>query len=108
MNPIVLIYRILVISFLNKKQYKIYLFKFIYHNSVIGKIVKIYDYIKFSHLLKAIIKNVTTCINRDMGILVFLGILLLAATIGNYVRKEISKEIATLFLYSADGSIVMD
>ena len=43
-----------------------------------------------------------------MGILVFLGILLLAATIGNYVRTEISKEIATLFLYSADGSIVMD
>ncbi|MGK0386205.1 MAG: threonine/homoserine/homoserine lactone efflux protein [Patiriisocius sp.] len=74
-NPTVLIYWILVISFLNKKMIYlnpssgfIVLFLFII-GIYLGKVMTLYGYGKFSHILKVKVKNITTRINRVMGIL---------------------------------------
>jgi len=74
-NPTVLIYWILVISFLNKKMIylninsRFTLLTLFIIGVFIGKVLTLYGYGKFSHLLKVKIKNVTTQINKVMGIL---------------------------------------
>jgi len=74
-NPTVLIYWILVISFLNKKMIylninsRFILLTLFIIGVFIGKVLTLYGYGKFSHLLKVKIKNVTTQINKVMGIL---------------------------------------
>jgi threonine/homoserine/homoserine lactone efflux protein len=74
-NPTVLIYWILVISFLNKKMIYLnpntgftLLILFII-GIYVGKVVTLYGYGKFSHILKVRVKNITTRINRVMGVL---------------------------------------
>ncbi|MDT0558994.1 LysE family transporter [Ichthyenterobacterium sp. W332] len=74
-NPTVLVYWILVISFLNKKMIYLttkidysLLFLFIV-GAFIGKVITLYIYGKFSHLLKIRVKNMTQKINRVIGIL---------------------------------------
>lgn len=75
LNPTVLIYWILVISFLNKQMlylninidfFLIILFLF---GVFFGKVITLYGYGKFSRLLKVKLKNITTRINRVIGIL---------------------------------------
>lgn len=74
-NPTVLIYWILVISFLSKKM--IYLntnaelsILLLFLSGVfLGKVLTLYGYGKFSNILKVRIKNITTSINRVIGIL---------------------------------------
>ncbi|MFT4850768.1 MAG: threonine/homoserine/homoserine lactone efflux protein [Sediminicola sp.] len=74
-NPTVLIYWILVISFLSKKM--IYLntnaelsvLVLFLSGVFLGKVLTLYGYGKFSHMLKVRIKNITTSINRVIGIL---------------------------------------
>lgn len=77
-NPTVLVYWILVISFLNKKMiylttnvdYTLLLLFLI--GAFIGKISTLYVYGKFSHLLKIRVKNLTQKINRVIGVLLIL------------------------------------
>lgn len=74
-NPTVLIYWILVISFLNKKM--LYLSIDVAYSLLIlfligvffGKVITLYGYGKFSHLLKVKMKNITTRVNRIIGVL---------------------------------------
>ncbi len=74
-NPTVLIYWILVISFLRKKM--IYLDISLETSLLVlfligvflGKVVTLYAYGKFSHSLKVKMKNITTKVNRVIGIL---------------------------------------
>ena len=74
-NPMVLIYWILVVSFLSKKM--IYLNINVEASILIlflvgvylGKVITLYGYGKFSHMLKVKIKNITTSINRVIGVL---------------------------------------
>lgn len=74
-NPTVLIYWILIISFLNKKmiflnketEYLV-LITFLF-GVFFGKTLTLYGYGKFSHLLKVKMKNFTTKINRVIGVL---------------------------------------
>lgn len=74
-NPTVLIYWILVISFLRKKmiylhislEYSLLLLFLI--GVFLGKIITLYGYGKFSHTLKKKMKNITTKVNRVIGIL---------------------------------------
>ena len=74
-NPTVLIYWILVISFLNKKMIYLnlnvdYLLLVLFLiGAFFGKVVTLYGYGKFSRLLKVKMKNITTRINRVIGIL---------------------------------------
>ena len=74
-NPTVLIYWILVISFLNKKMLYLninieYLLLILFLMGVFfGKAMTLYGYAKFSHLLKVKMKNITTSINRIIGVL---------------------------------------
>ncbi|WP_299247887.1 LysE family transporter [uncultured Lacinutrix sp.] len=74
-NPTVLIYWILVISFLNKKMLYLntdidLLLLILFLNGVFfGKVVTLYGYGKFSHILKTKMKNITTRINRIIGAL---------------------------------------
>jgi len=73
-NPTVLIYWILVISFLNKKMLYLninveYLLLILFLMGVFfGKVMTLYGYGKFSHLLKVKMKNITTRINRIIGV----------------------------------------
>ncbi|MGB3606046.1 MAG: LysE family transporter [Psychroserpens sp.] len=74
-NPTVLIYWILVISFLNKKM--IYLTVNVDHlllavflsGVFFGKVITLYGYGRFSNILKVKMKNITTRVNRVIGIL---------------------------------------
>ena len=74
-NPTVLIYWILIISFLNKKMLYLnidvaYSLLIIFLIGVVsGKVITLYGYGKFSHLLKIRMKNITTRINRIIGVL---------------------------------------
>ena len=74
-NPTVLIYWILIISFLNKKMIDLsingeYLLLALFLLGVfLGKVITLYGYGKFSRLLKVKMKNITTRINRVIGIL---------------------------------------
>ena len=74
-NPTVLIYWILVISFLNKKMLYLninveYLLLILFLTGVFfGKVMTLYGYGKFSHVLKVRMKNITTRINRIIGVL---------------------------------------
>jgi threonine/homoserine/homoserine lactone efflux protein len=74
-NPTVLIYWILVISFLRKKM--IYLDITIEYPLLVlfligvflGKVITLYSYGKFSHKLNTKMKNITTKVNRVIGVL---------------------------------------
>ncbi|NER16082.1 LysE family transporter [Spongiivirga citrea] len=74
-NPTVLIYWILVISFLNNRM--IYFDVNVGYTLLIlfiigvfsGKVITLYGYGKFSHMLKVRMKNITTRINRVIGVL---------------------------------------
>lgn len=74
-NPTVLIYWILVISFLSKKRLylslnKEYLLLILFLlGAFIGKALTLYGYGKFSNVLKARLKNKTTRINTIIGTL---------------------------------------
>ena len=74
-NPTVLIYWILVISFLSKKMIylntnvEISILILFLSGVFLGKVLTLYGYGKFSHMLKLRIKNITTSINRVIGIL---------------------------------------
>jgi hypothetical protein len=74
-NPTVLIYWILVISFLSKKMIYLninieYILLAIFLIGVyLGKLLTLYGYGKFSYMLKMKMKNITTIINRVIGIL---------------------------------------
>ena len=74
-NPTVLIYWILVISFLSKKMIYLnidigYLLLILFlTGAFFGKIITLYSYGKFSHVLKVRMKNITTRINRIIGAL---------------------------------------
>ena len=74
-NPTVLIYWVLVISFLNSKMFylnsnieKWALVLFVF-GVFFGKTITLYAYGKLSHLLKTKMKSITTRINRIIGIL---------------------------------------
>ncbi|MBQ0788209.1 MAG: hypothetical protein KBT69_11950 [Oceanihabitans sp.] len=74
-NPTVLIYWILVISFLKKKMLYLdismaytLLILFLF-GIYLGKTMTLYGYGKFSHRLKLKMKNITTKINRIIGVL---------------------------------------
>lgn len=75
LNPTVLIYWILVVSFLNKKMIYLnmntgYTLLILFIIGVfIGKVITLYSYGKFSHVLKLKMKNITTNINRIIGVL---------------------------------------
>ncbi len=72
-NPTVLIYWILVVSFLNKKMiylnmntgYSLLLLFLV--GVFFGKVMTLYGYGKFSHMLKIRMQNITTSINRIIG-----------------------------------------
>ena len=74
-NPTVLIYWILVISFLKKKMidlnpnidYSLLLLFLI--GVFLGKVITLYSYGKFSFTLKVKMKNITTKVNRVIGLL---------------------------------------
>ena len=74
-NPTVLIYWILLISFLNKKM--IYLTPEVNYTSIgsflvgalAGKCLTLFVYGKFSHLLKIRVKNITTRVNTIIAVL---------------------------------------
>jgi threonine/homoserine/homoserine lactone efflux protein len=72
-NPTVLVYWILVISFLNTKMIHLtihteYIFVSLFSIGVfLGKILTLYGYGKFSHVLKFKMKNKTTSVNRIIG-----------------------------------------
>jgi len=74
-NPTVLIYWLFVISYLSKKM--IYLnisvacsFLIIFLiGAFLGKVITLYGYGKFSFMLKQKIKNITTTVNRVIGVL---------------------------------------
>lgn len=74
-NPTVLIYWILVISFLKKKMITVdttidYSLIILFLIGVyIGKVITLYFYGKFSHKLKLKMKNITTKVNRVIGLL---------------------------------------
>jgi len=74
-NPTVLVYWILVISFLNKKMLYLnlsveYVLLILFLIGVyFGKVLTLYGYGKFSHVLKVRMKNITTQINRIIGVL---------------------------------------
>ena len=74
-NPTVLIYWILVISFLNKKMIYLnikveYLLLILFLVGVFfGKVIILYGYGKFSNILKVRMKNITTRINRIIGVI---------------------------------------
>lgn len=74
-NPTVLIYWILVLSFLNKKMLYIhanveYILLFLFLTGVfLGKVITLYGYGKFSNVLKVKMKNITTKVNRIIGLL---------------------------------------
>ncbi|MFT4610702.1 MAG: threonine/homoserine/homoserine lactone efflux protein [Glaciecola sp.] len=74
-NPTVLIYWILVISFLNKKMIYLnmttgYFLLILFLVGVFfGKVITLYGYGKFSNILKVKMKNITTRINRVIGVL---------------------------------------
>lgn len=80
-NPTVLIYWILVISFLNKKMLylniniELFLLVLFLAGIFFGKVITLYGYGKFSNLLKIRMKNITTKINRIIGVLlIFISI----------------------------------
>jgi len=74
-NPTVMIYWILVISFLNKKMFTLnedsdYLLLILFLFGVfLGKVITLYSYGRFSQMIKVRIKNITTAINRTIGVL---------------------------------------
>ena len=74
-NPTVLIYWILVISYLNKKMLYLnsttgYLLLVIFLISVfLGKVITLFGYGKFSNVLKVKMKHIRTQINRVIGVL---------------------------------------
>ena len=74
-NPTVLIYWILVISFLKKKMIDLdvsieyYLLILFLIGVFLGKVITLYSYGKFSHVLKQKMKNITTKVNRVIGFL---------------------------------------
>lgn len=74
-NPTVLIYWILVLSFLNKKMLYVhtnveYILLFLFLTGVfLGKVITLYGYGKFSNVLKVKMKNITTKVNRIIGLL---------------------------------------
>ncbi len=74
-NPTVLIYWLLVVSFLSKKMIYLstnieYILLILFLAGVfLGKVITLYGYGKFSHQLKVKVKNITTTINRVIGIL---------------------------------------
>ena len=77
-NPTVLIYWMLVISFLSKKMIyldlniqAILLIAF-FLGVFIGKISTLYGYGKFSNVLKTKVKNITNIVNRVIGILLLI------------------------------------
>ncbi len=85
-NPTVLIYWILVISFLKKKMLYLdismaytLLVLFLF-GIYLGKVMTLYGYGKFSHRLKVKMKNTTTKINR------IIGVLLLAASLFQFAK----------------------
>ncbi len=74
-NPTVLIYWILVISFLKKNMidlninldYSVLVLFLI--GVFFGKVITLFSYGKFSHILKQKMKNITTSVNRVIGVL---------------------------------------
>lgn len=74
-NPTVLIYWIFIISFLSKKMiylninvdYSLLVLFLI--GAFLGKVITLYSYGRFSYLLKSRMKNITTSINRVIGVL---------------------------------------
>lgn len=74
-NPTVLIYWILIISFLNNKMIYLtvnidyFLLALFLIGAFIGKVITLYLYGKFSHLLKMKLKNTTNRINQVIGVL---------------------------------------
>jgi len=77
-NPPVLIYWILVVSFLsNKTSYlpsniEFIILSFFLAGVFIGKILTLHGYGRFSHVLKQRIKNITTTINTVIGTLLII------------------------------------
>lgn len=76
-NPTVLIYWILIIAFLNKKMLYLNtgvdysLLALFLIGAFFSKVITLYCYGKFSNVLKVKVKNITTNINRIIGILLF-------------------------------------
>lgn len=74
-NPTVLIYWILVISYLNKKMMYLnmtteyFLVVLFLIGVFLGKVITLYGYGKFSNVLKVKMKHITTKINRFIGVL---------------------------------------
>jgi threonine/homoserine/homoserine lactone efflux protein len=74
-NPTVLIYWILILSFLNKKMIylnttsSIILITLFLIGAFLGKISTLYGYGRFSNVLKVRIKNITNSINVVIGVL---------------------------------------
>ncbi|MFT6337230.1 MAG: threonine/homoserine/homoserine lactone efflux protein [Saprospiraceae bacterium] len=74
-NPAVLAYWIFMISFLNKKMIFLnvsasYTLLFLFVIGVfLGKVLTLYCYGRFSNILKVKVKNITTSINRVIGVL---------------------------------------
>ena len=84
-NPSVLVFWILVVTFLDKKM--IYLninmdftlLGLFLTGAFLGKVLTLYAYGRFSHMLKVRVKNITTSVNRVIGILL-IGISIFQAT----------------------------
>ena len=74
-NPTVLVYWILIISFLNKKMLHLnssidFLLLILFLIGVfIGKVITLYSYGKLSYILKTKVKNIKKSINRIIGVL---------------------------------------
>ncbi|EDP70831.1 hypothetical protein FBALC1_08728 [Flavobacteriales bacterium ALC-1] len=74
-NPTVLVYWILIVSFLNKKTIfitqntELFLLTLFIIGVFLGKVITLYSYGKFSYILKVKMKNITTSINRIIGAL---------------------------------------
>lgn len=74
-NPSVLVFWILVITFLNKRMLYLNiniewtLLALFLIGAYLGKVITLYGYGKFSHLLRVRVKNITTTINRLIGVL---------------------------------------
>jgi threonine/homoserine/homoserine lactone efflux protein len=74
-NPSVLVFWILVITFLGKKM--IYLnvnmdftlLGLFLAGAFLGKVLTLYAYGRFSHMLRVRVKNITTTVNRVIGVL---------------------------------------
>ncbi|KPM32079.1 Hypothetical protein I595_1728 [Croceitalea dokdonensis DOKDO 023] len=74
-NPSVLVFWILVITFLNKHMVHLTmdieytLLVLFFAGAFLGKVITLYGYGRFSYMLRVRVKNITTTINRVIGVL---------------------------------------